>query len=51
MVIAAKRKKCYAQLKPAKKKICLDRCHQYYEDEKQNLHTCRVEKYKAMDEK
>lgn len=45
MEIAAKRN---AQLEPAKKKICLDRYHQYYKNEKQNLHTCDVEKYKAM---
>ena len=47
--IAMKRRKSNAQLEPAKKKVCLDRCHQYYKNEKQNILTTRAEKYKSMD--
>ena len=47
--LAIKRKMSYSQVEPAKKKICLDRFHQYYKSEKRKVLINRAEKYKSMD--
>lgn len=49
--IAAKRRNSYAQLGPFTKRICLDRFHRYYKDEKQKILNALAEKYKSMDAK
>lgn len=49
--IGVKRKKSYSQFEPAKKKICLDRRRQCYNNEKQNVLIARTEKYKSMNGK
>ena len=46
--MAVKRRKSYSQFEPAKKKICLDRRRQCYNNEKQNVLIARTEKYKSM---
>lgn len=46
--IATKRKMCYAELEPVKKKIYLDTLHRYYNNEKQEILSGRAEKYKSM---
>ena len=45
---ARKRKTCYAELEPVKKKLRLDTAHRYYNDEKQRIVSGSAEKYKSM---
>lgn len=48
IAIAKKRKKCYVELEPAKKKLHLDTSYRYYYNEKQDILSGRAEKYKSM---
>ena len=47
--IAIKRRKSYSQFEPARKKICLDKRRECYNNEKQKVLIARTEKYKSMD--
>ena len=46
--IAVKKRKSYSQFEPARKKICLDRFCQYYNNKKQNVLIARTEKYQSL---
>ena len=49
MSITRKRKKCYAELEPVKKKNTrLDTLHRNYNNEKQDILSDRAEKYKSI---
>lgn len=48
IAIAKKRKKYYAEVEPAKKKLHLDTSYRYYYNEKQDILSGRAEKYKSM---
>lgn len=48
LAISRKRKKCYAELEPVKKKLRLDTVLHYYYNEKQDILSGHAEKYKTM---
>ncbi|XP_068704400.1 uncharacterized protein [Montipora foliosa] len=48
IAISRKKKKCYAELEPVKKKLRLDILNRYYNNEKQDILRGRAEKYKFM---
>ena len=47
--IASNKRKFYAELEPAKKRICLDKARQHYEDNKEHILTARKENHRSMD--
>ena len=48
IAISRKRKKCYAELEPVKKKLRLDILNRYYNNKKQDILSNLAEKYKSM---
>ena len=47
--IASNKRKFYAELEPANKRICLDKARQHYEDNKDHILTARKENHRSMD--